>query len=709
MVLKTVESTVLWFHSDSLGETPPPAPRDCFGRDQLIEKIVGLAENLEPVALIGAGGIGKTSVALTVLHHKRIKEHFGENRRFIRCDQFPASRVHFLTRLSKVIGAGVDNPEDLTPLRPLLSSKKRLIILDNAESILDPKGASAEEIYSVAEELSQFPTICLFITSRITTVPPRCKRPEIPTLSIEAASDIFYSIYGDCGRSGIITDLLKRLDFHALSITLLATTASHNTWGYDRLAKEWDIQRSRVLHTHFNKSLAATIELSLTSPTFCSLGPDARDLLGVIAFFPQGVDEKNLDWLFPSIPNRKNIFNEFCVLSLTHRNSDFVTMLAPVRDYLGPRDPQSSPLLYATGDRYFSRLSVYIGPQIPGFGDSRWILSEDVNVEHLLDVSTSTNPDRDDIWIIRSHFIEHLHWHKPRQTILGSKIEALPDDHPSKPTCLSQLSLLFGRLGNYTEQKRLLTRALGLHRQRGDYIQVAESLRFLSCVNRLLHLREEGILQVKEALEIYEQIGGKVGLIQGLDSLAWLLFDNKQLDDAENAASRAIDLISGKGKGQEFFVCQLHRTLGEICGSKGDKKKAIHHFETALGIASPFCWYDILFWSHFGLAELCLEGREFDRASVHLERAKSNATDDIYLLGRATHLQARVWHRQGRLEDAKSEALRALEIYETSGAENDAKFCRDLLRIVEQAMKNRSKGELLGTMHSMSVNIHSLA
>jgi hypothetical protein len=61
---------------------------------------------------------------------------------------------------------------------------------------------------------------------------------------MEAACDIFYGIYGDGGRSGIIDNLLQRLDFHALSITLLATTASDNVWDYDRLAKEWDAHRA---------------------------------------------------------------------------------------------------------------------------------------------------------------------------------------------------------------------------------------------------------------------------------------------------------------------------------------------------------------------------------------------------------------------------------------------------------------------------------
>jgi tetratricopeptide (TPR) repeat protein len=684
--LNHIWSVALPFHSIPIGELPPPAPRDCFGRDDLIGTAVELAESLEPIALIGAGGIGKTSIALTVLHHDRVKIRFGENRRFIRCDQFPASLPHFLTRLSEVLGSGVENPKDLTPFRPLLSSKEVLIILDNAESILDPKEAGAKEIYSIVDELCQFKTVCLCITSRITTVPTRCKRPEVPTLSMEAARDIFHGTYGNGERpSSIIDDLLKRLDFHALSIKLLATTASHNRWDYTRLAKEWEAQRAQVLQTEYNDSLAATIELSLSSPTFLSLGPNARDLLGVVAFFPQGVNENNIDWLFPTISNRQNIFDKFCVLSLTHRSNGFTTMLAPIRDHLSPQDPLSSPLLCTTRDRYFTRLSVRVYPGHPGFEEARWIVLEDVNVEHLLDVFTSVSQTGDDVWYVCFHFMEYLCCHKARHTIFGSKIEALADDHPFKSKCMFQLSQLFELLGNRTEAKRLLTHTLELERKRGDDFRVSLTLIQLSSVNQLLGLTKEGLEQAKEALEIYERTNNTAGQAACLDCLAWSLYYDNQLDAAENAASRAIDLISSE-EGKEYPFCKFHRVLGLVHRSKGEKEKAVHHFKSALEIGSRFNWGDVLFWNHHDMAELFLNEGEFDEASAHIEQAKPHAVNNPYWLGCAIYMQAHAWYRQSRLEDAKSEVSHALEIFEKLGASDDVGNSRGLLQKIERAM-----------------------
>jgi len=392
---------------------------------------------MRPVALIGAGGIGKTSIALTVLHDSRVEQWFGHHRRFIHCDKFPASCIHFLHQLSKVTGAGVENPEDLTPLQPFLSSRKMFIVLDNAESILGLQGTAAEEINAVVEELSQYNNIYLCITSRISVLPPGCEPLDIPTLSVEAAHNTFYHIYKHGDPSGLVHNILEQLDFHPLSITLLATVAQNSRWNTNCLTKEWEKRRTAMLHLQHNKSLAATIELSLTSPMFQELGPNACPLLEVVAFLPQGIDENNLDWLFPTIPNRTDILDTFCILSLTYRSNGFVTMLAPLRDYLCPKNPLLAPLLNRTKEYYFSRLSVKVDPAQPGFEEAQWITSEDVNVEHLLNVFTTIDTSSSNIWDTCVYFIRHLYWHKKRLVSLGPKIEGLPDDHPSMlvPPC----------------------------------------------------------------------------------------------------------------------------------------------------------------------------------------------------------------------------------------------------------------------------------
>ena len=151
---------------------------------------------------------------------------------------------------------------------------------------------------------------------------------------------------------------------------------------------------------------------------------------------------------------------------------------------------------------------------------------------------------------------------------------------------------MFAGVGNWVEQKRILIQSLRLWRERGKDYRVADALVDLSDTNRKMGLYGEGIQQVREALEIFDSLGKTGKQAHCLLVLAWALHQDEQLDAAEDAASRAMDFLENRDQHQ---LCQCHLILGKIHRSKGDREKALHHYEASLQIASSLNSHSELF------------------------------------------------------------------------------------------------------------------
>jgi hypothetical protein len=116
----------------------PSKPKIFHGRDSELSDILQLFNQGTPkIAILGAGGMGKTSLARAVIHHTEITERYNQHRFFISCDA-AANQVE----LAALIGAhvGLKPGRDLTcpVIQYFSSSSDSLLILDNLETLWEP-------------------------------------------------------------------------------------------------------------------------------------------------------------------------------------------------------------------------------------------------------------------------------------------------------------------------------------------------------------------------------------------------------------------------------------------------------------------------------------------------------------------------------------------------------------------------------------------
>jgi Cdc6-like AAA superfamily ATPase len=116
----------------------PPEPKIFHGREVEISAIIQAFRCQVPrIAILGTGGMGKTSLARAILHNPEISARYEEHRLFIRCDGISNS-----LQLSALIAAhiGIKGGKDLTQpvIHHFTNSPPSLLILDNLDTIWEP-------------------------------------------------------------------------------------------------------------------------------------------------------------------------------------------------------------------------------------------------------------------------------------------------------------------------------------------------------------------------------------------------------------------------------------------------------------------------------------------------------------------------------------------------------------------------------------------
>ena len=133
----------------------PATPKIFHGRDlELLHIVKQLTEGSARIAILGAGGIGKTSLAKAALHQPDIVAKYGY-RFFVAADSAITS-IELAALIGSHLGVKPGNDLRKSVVQFLSRSPSCLLVLDNLETLWEPvdSRAEVEEFLSLLTDVS---------------------------------------------------------------------------------------------------------------------------------------------------------------------------------------------------------------------------------------------------------------------------------------------------------------------------------------------------------------------------------------------------------------------------------------------------------------------------------------------------------------------------------------------------------------------------
>ncbi|KAJ7442868.1 hypothetical protein FB451DRAFT_1190385 [Mycena latifolia] len=351
----------------------PAKPKIFHGRESEFHKIVQNFSNKEAprVAILGAGGIGKTSLAKAALHHPGISANYETK-----------------IELAALVGSniGLKPGRDLTKsvVQHFASGPPCLLVLDNLETSWEPieSRGGVEEFLSLLSEVSH---LALIITMRGAERPFKAHWTHpflspLKTLADCKARQTFIDITDNDHDNEEITQLLELTDNMPLAVTLLANLVE----GCSGVLARWKTENTYMLSDGHDKSsnLNSSITISLSCPRMTS---GARSLLSLLSILPDGLSNIELLQSVLPVPDILTCKAVLLQTSLAYTDDKHLKVLVPIREYMQHIHPPSPSLVQPLRMHFHSLLNLcrtHFGVQLNGMVDQ--INSNLSNIHHIL-------------------------------------------------------------------------------------------------------------------------------------------------------------------------------------------------------------------------------------------------------------------------------------------------------------------------------------
>ncbi|KZV94408.1 hypothetical protein EXIGLDRAFT_748647 [Exidia glandulosa HHB12029] len=709
----------------------PTSPKFLHGRDEELRSLVAFViDRSRPirVAIMGAGGLGKTTLANAVVNHAEVSMTFGRSRFFVTADA-AAGVDDLLAGMLNTFGMPASSDPLASLLNNLRSRGPTLLVIDNFETIWNSKHAEQRSrTERVLTQLDAVDSLTLIITCRGTVPPPNITWVNrdmiaLSVVSAEAALAMFRDIAGDLAMPGqsdqsvgderlwaadrdsgnvhrsdkeILDSLLYAVNYMPLAVTLLARLVADGEELRD-LDMRWRSVSTTMLSPQSNGRLdnvEVSIQLSLD---YLPDGLSAPlQLLSLCAQLPDGMRLSVREELgrrlrrdFRDIDGALKVIQRLALVYLTEDKT--IRMLSPIRLYvLEKHKPQA--------DHRASLLQIYyeIAMQAPWRIDSQFpaardkILPELSNLEALL-LSEIQNfdelPSTDLIEAVTavSCFSSH---HVPNARMLTALIPRIEHLPVYLAYSLSILGNIHWRRDAYDLSLEAATRARSLYQSLQQRSHVADCDRRMGDVHRLKGNYAEAIASLSAARKTFYELDGQLAVAYCDRDLALVFCEQENYEDAAALFTSAREVFLRLDEPADAAFCQ--EQLGGIQRMRGDYQAAETQLESALqtytslgsmrNIASCSCL----------LGNVYRLQRHFNAALERLQVAYdiSQKQGDTLHIADALRLRSYVHQDQGEFAQARRLLLDAQRLYEsvenTGGLEQCAKGLDELKR-AEQA------------------------
>ncbi|KAJ7585558.1 hypothetical protein C8J56DRAFT_1165915 [Mycena floridula] len=435
----------------------PVANKKFFGRDQEIKKIVQIltgkplsqskhsqlvqifttksasSHKCGHVALLGAGGQGKTEAALQVMAHPAIKKYYSEkNRIWVPCDEATSSEL-FLDVIFNSLALKQDNHNTLEAILKELrnTSKAIILLLDNFETPWNAPGARGA-VARILREIAQFSHVALFVTMRATVAP--CEEIEweeikLQALGREASHQLFVSIDPQLQHDPELPDLLEMVGHMALAVKLMARYGKNTGWSAKQLLSGYQSTGTSMLGPAQGSDAQTSVSVSICMSLESSLVKNelnAGQLLHIIARLPSGTTPDNLaQWWAPHLQNRNGALQVLLEASLLECQETTYSVLPVIRSYLldplQPADDIHDSMVNAACT--FLQQYTSVDPGQESFQNDMQVRSiEEINLQSILLQTSEFSTD-----VIKA--LGTLAWHqyrvRPRTEVIQHAVKLL--------------------------------------------------------------------------------------------------------------------------------------------------------------------------------------------------------------------------------------------------------------------------------------------